>query len=351
METIQTRPQGRVRVEKWDLLRALLIFLVVLGHMVDYYDNSSVRMRGLFLFINFFHMPCFLFLDGLFSKRNVDERRYDHIFSYLVIYFFAKMLICLTEGIATHEFDFSLLEENGFPWYGLALFWCSLLTIFLKRISHKWVLVGAVLLACFVGYDSGIGDTLAIMRTIVFFPFFFAGYCLDPAKVAEKLSGVWAKVCGAAVLAALAAVCFCLTDKIYFVRALLTGRNAFQTFETVYDRGDLVFYGGLFRLGYYAVVALLCVALIALVPNHLPGGNAVAAIGRRSLEIYILHRPLLFVLYNVVQLDKWTAALGIGNWIILPISMLITAFFALPFWERPIRAIIYPKPHRPQKQE
>ncbi|MCD7843041.1 MAG: acyltransferase family protein [Clostridiales bacterium] len=78
----QETPQvPQARIEKWDLLRALLIFLVVLGHTVNYYTADSVWMRGLFLFINSFHMPCFLFLDGLFSKRNVDGKRYSRIFS------------------------------------------------------------------------------------------------------------------------------------------------------------------------------------------------------------------------------------------------------------------------------
>lgn len=338
------RSSGGARIEKWDFLRAILIFLVVLGHMVDFYVDDSVRMRGLFLFIYAFHMPCFLFLDGMFSKHNVDAKRYNRIFSYLVLYLVSKMLLRLVKGIIQQDLTFSLLSETGVPWYALTLFWCTLLTIFLKQFSHRWVLIASVVLACFIGYDNTVGDTLVLMRTIVFFPFFFAGYCLDPAKVAEKLSGKWVKALGVLLLAALAVICFRYTDDIYFTRPLLTGRNSFRTFEG-YDQTGLILYGGLLRLGYYAVVAALCAAVIALIPDHIPGGRAVAGIGSRSLQIYILHRPLIEIIYKVFYLDVVTAAAGISNLVILPIAVLLTIFCALPCWEKPIRAIIYPKPH------
>ncbi|MCD8160752.1 MAG: acyltransferase family protein [Clostridiales bacterium] len=339
---------GKTRIEKWDLLRALLIFLVVLGHLVDYYvGGGSAQMRGLFLFIYSFHMPCFLFVDGLFSKHNVDEKRYNHIFSYLVLYLALKILICLVDGLIKHQFSFSLLGADGAPWYGLALFWCSLMTIFLKRFSHKWVLIGAVLLACFAGYDGDVDATMVLSRTIVFFPFFFAGYCLDPAKVAEKLSGKWVRALGLAVLVLLGVVCFCCTDDIYFVRALLTGKNPYRTLETGYGREELVFYGWLLRLGYYAVVAVLCMAVMAVIPNHLRHGKALTAVGRRTLQIYMLNRPAIYILFDGLGLHTALTAMGADDLVVLPLAVLLTAVLALPFWERPIRAVIYPKLQEP----
>ncbi|MCD7755122.1 MAG: acyltransferase family protein, partial [Firmicutes bacterium] len=182
MESVST---GRQRIEKWDIARGILIFLVVLGHFVAYYAEDSQKMQSLFLFIYAFHMPCFLFIDGMFSKKNVDERRYSRIFSYLVLYFFAKILIALTQGVINHRMHFSLLEESGLPWYGLVLFACSLLTVFLKRFSRRWVLCASILLACFVGYDDSISDFLALSRVIVYFPFFFLGYCTGPVQLAH----------------------------------------------------------------------------------------------------------------------------------------------------------------------
>ncbi len=331
------------RVEKWDLLRALLIFLVVLGHLADRYTSSSENMRALYLFIYTFHIPCFLFLDGLLGKRNVKERRYGHIFSYLIIYLFIKVLTSVVDGFINQSVSFSLLSDSAVAWYGLCLFWCSLLTIFLCRFSPKWVLIASIIIACMVGYDSNVGDMFVLSKTIVFYPFYFIGYCLDPEQVAKKLSAPAIRVCSALFLVILGAVCLFGTDPVYFFRALLTGRHSYMAFTSVYGMNNIVVaFGGLLRLLYYVVAVGGCISIISLIPNHLPHSRAIRAVGKRSLEIYILHNPLIHILYDGVSLPSLLAAWGIGGWVILPLAIIITSIFALPFWEKPIRAIIYP---------
>lgn len=342
MESVEKITVHKRRIEKWDLARALLIFLVVFGHIADSYVEDSARMREIFLFIYTFHIPCFLFLDGLFSKHTVNEKKYSHIFSYLIMYLFSKILISLTRGIISHEFTFHLLSEDGLPWYGLALFWFSLVTIFLRKFPKKWVFISSIVLACFVGYDSTIHYSLAIMRSIVFYPFFFAGYCLEPSVLAEKLSRKWVKMCAGGIIIIFAIICFRWGDQFYFLRTLITGTNSYKTFASAYNREDLIYFGGLMRLCYYAVVFLIGASVITLIPNHIPHSGFLSAIGRRSLQIYILHRPVIYILYEGFKFDVFSHNAGISNYIIIPIAIGITVFFALPFWEKPIRTIVYP---------
>jgi len=311
-----TTQNNNKRIEKWDLLRALLIYT--------------------------FHIPCFLFLDGLLGKRNVKERRYGHIFSYLIIYLFIKVLTSVVDGFINQDVSFSLLSDSAVAWYGLCLFWCSLLTIFLCRFSPKWVLIISIIIACMVGYDSNVGDMLVLSKTIVFYPFYFIGYCLDPEKVAKKFSAPAIRICGAVFLVILAVVYLFGTDSVYFFRALLTGRHSYTAFASVYRMDNIVTFGGLLRLLYYGIAAGGCISIISLIPNHLPHSSAIQAVGRRSLEIYILHNPLIHILYDGVSLPSLLITWGIGGWVILPLAIIITIIFALPFWERPIRAIIYP---------
>ena len=79
------------RSQKWDILKLILIFLVVLGHGVDYFTRSSEFMKGLFLFIYSFHIPVFIFVSGVFSKNTVNQKRFDRIFGYLILYFAVKL--------------------------------------------------------------------------------------------------------------------------------------------------------------------------------------------------------------------------------------------------------------------
>lgn len=343
METRKKLQGKNERIEKWDIARACLIFLVVLGHFVDYHVEDSANMRALFVFIYSFHMPCLLFIDGMFSKRNVDEKRYNHIFSYLVLYLASQILISLTRGIIRHEITFNLFSENGLPWYGLALFWCSLMTIFLKRFPKRWVIAASVVLACIVGYDSNVKDTLALSRTIVFFPFFYLGYCVDPKRLAEAVSSRRAKISGLAILIAAALLCYFKIDDFYFVRALVTGRNPYNSFRNTYGMDELVFYGGLCRLAWYGVVAMLGAAVFAVIPAHAHGWRLPTAVGRRTLQIYILHKPFLYILYEGLHLDRFLEIYGISKLVLIPVAAFLTLFLALPFWEKTVRAIIYPQ--------
>ncbi len=335
-------PAKTQRIEKWDIAKGILIFLVVLSHMVQYHLSNSENMRALYIFIFTFHMPCFLFIDGMFSKRNINEKRYSHIFSYLLIYLFAKILVSITTGIINHNFTFNLFNEIGYPWYGMALFICSLATIFLKRFPKKWVLCASIILACFIGYDNNVSGFLSLARVFNFFPFFFAGYCIDPDQLAEKLSSTRAKIGGYITLIIFALICIFAIGSIYFLRPIIMGCYPYSEMNN-YGMENFVIYGGLIRLVYYAIVAIICLAFLSIIPKSIPKVPGIATIGRRSLQIYLLHRPIIYILYEGLHLDTWIAATGITKFIIIPIALLITLFLALPVWEKPVKAIIYPK--------
>ena len=64
----------KFRVPKWDNLKFFLILCVVIGHFIERYVGELWVYRSLFAFIYTFHMPAFLFIAGLFSKRTVDTK-------------------------------------------------------------------------------------------------------------------------------------------------------------------------------------------------------------------------------------------------------------------------------------
>ena len=73
-----------------DNIRAVLVFLVVVGHFLITMTGHSAEMLWLRKFIYLFHMPAFLMLSGMLLKRKINQRRYsDGIKRYLVPY-----LIC-----------------------------------------------------------------------------------------------------------------------------------------------------------------------------------------------------------------------------------------------------------------
>lgn len=62
------------RTPKWDNLKFAMILCVVIGHTLYYFYSSSAIAKSLYLFLYTFHMPVFVFISGLFSKRKIQEK-------------------------------------------------------------------------------------------------------------------------------------------------------------------------------------------------------------------------------------------------------------------------------------
>jgi len=56
----------------FDNAKVLLIFLVVFGHVIQPFIDSSRELNALYMWIYTFHMPAFIFLAGFFAKGSRD---------------------------------------------------------------------------------------------------------------------------------------------------------------------------------------------------------------------------------------------------------------------------------------
>ncbi len=295
------------RLQKWDILKFILIFLVVLGHIADFSTRNNEYMRTLYLAIYTFHMPLFIFVSGLFSKKTVNEKKKDKIFSYLVLYFALKFINFLYFWISSGKTSFSVFTETGLPWFMLALFAHSLITAAVKDFSPKYVAVFAVVLACLAGYDKNINSFLALSRIIVFYPFYYAGYLSDAKKIEEHCKRKLPKILSSVIVAAFVLFAVFFGERFYWLRPLVTGANPFAALNTCAE------YGFLIRLGYYAVAAALCYAVIVLTPSQTPLGFA-AKIGRRTLPVYAFHYIILYILYYDIGIQAMLEKLSPLHW-------------------------------------
>lgn len=282
-------------------------------------------------------MPAFIFVSGMFSKRTVNEKNYGHIFSYLVLYVLIKIILYLSSLALYGKGSFTLLTEGAVPWYAFSLFAFSLITIFLKQFNPKYVFTAGVILACFAGYDSSLGDKLVLLRIITFFPFFFAGYSLDPDKVVSYLKDKAYIITAFFIMAALLLlVCFDV-DLIYDIRPLLSGRNPYSTLPQIYAA-----FGGLMRAAYYVVSFLLIGCVIALTPQK---QILTTAFGSRTVQAYALH-TLLLRLFNYFGVKPLTQLFGISSLtmalILIPVALLITVICSLKILEKPFDLLLSP---------
>ena len=190
-----------------------------------------------------------------------------------------------------------------------------------------WILLMSLSLAggyLASGALAGIGDFLALDRVIAFAPFFFAGYFIGPERLMRFLGAEQENVVApeaaskrassrrrspekaskragrgiVLLLTALGLLCFALVGTQTFDH-LLPYKNV--VYGAWYYRfhpeqnpaafpGDLAACLWLIRLAWFIVSGLMSFALLALMPNRqIP---LLTTIGQRTLQIYILHRPI-----------------------------------------------------------
>lgn len=308
------------RIEKWDILKFFLIFCVVLGHCADRHTGGSELLRSLFVIIYTFHMPLFLFVSGLFSKSMINNKRYDKILSYFVLYVLAKFIDWLLDVIFELVYDFSLWTTGGLPWFMFTLFVYALLTMALKNVSPKYLMTFWIFMACIAGYDSNINDFLCLSRIIVFYPFYYLGYCLNSKKIEEHCSeDKKKKILAAVFIIVVAAVVFVLGDKIYPIRYYFTGRNPYSTI------GINIAYGCMLRLFCYALSFLMCYAIILLTPDKL-GKGWIARMGKNTLAVYMFHQLLIRILYDCFGIEEIYRLISpdYPGLLVFPVSIILT---------------------------
>lgn len=326
------------RIEKWDNLKFLLILLVVIGHFCEYFIVGNTTVKNIFAFIYSFHMPLFIFVSGLFSKKNVDEKRYEKMFSFVIVYFLINILLFLSKSFFLEGCNFAtnIFDMVGVAWYAFAIFVFSLITVFLKRFNPVFVLTASILLACFAGYSQSVGTFLSLSRIIVYYPFFYLGYFLREEDIIKFVSKKQVKIVSSIVLAALVIVTFSVKN-ISRVTPLLTASGSYFEFL------ENVQFGGLYRLAYYLVVSIICVAIITLVPEKIPTGK-VAKFGSRSLQVYILHYPIIYILtserLNILFFRKDYEH---PIFTIFIAGTVLTLILSLKVFSEPILKIINPK--------
>lgn len=322
------------RVYAYDNLKFLLILFVIWGHLVTAYTGQYHLFKSLFVFIYTFHMPAFLFIGGLFSKKTLIDGNYvrTKVYFFLTLYVLLKFLIYLVL-LLYGKTEFHLLTEDGVPWYLLVMAECFILTYLTRKVNRRLLLVLSIVLACVAGYIPSLGDFLCLSRLIAFYPFFLAGISMDPAKLLKVSEKPVFRIGSFIVLLVLAYTALFQTKYLSGLLPLLTGRHPFCDIDERFAA-----YGGILRLCCYIGSGTLIFCWISIIPRR---KCFLSEMGKRTIQPYFLHRPILFVLqyFNVCGLlstaipsKMWMfvyLAIGLGLCILLSQKWLEAPFAQL----------------------
>lgn len=372
------------RIYKYDNAKALLIYLVVVGHITTDYVSDSHIIRSITLWIYLFHMPAFMFISGLMHKRylldGVDYSsgskglfsvaggetsfRSDKALGFFLCAYALKILLQFSRTWMGQNPVWYWIDEPGIPWYLFVLAEYEIFFFIIRRVDARLrpqiMIAFALLASMIVGYFPNVDETFCLSRAINFLPIYALGYYMDKDSFAAFIDRKSFKIGGLLILIAAFITCYLGPWNIYSWRMWFTGRRSYE-----YLSGAFPFalqYGAAVRVAVWIVAMILAFALLALMPNRQLG--FLTLIGSRSLQVYFWHRPVGYFFRDIRLLPKLIEAFGgtyshsllgsgdamafgggvfpmlLGLSAYLLIAAALTALFSLKVFEQPCLALM-----------
>ncbi len=318
------------RISIWDNLKFILIFLVVLGHILEPLISDSINLKRLYIFIYTFHMPAFIFISGLFSKKAVEEKNYKKIFEFIIIYLFAAVIYYLCEIFVGggNALRLDLFNIRAFPWYALSVASFYFITFLFKNVNKKYLFLSSVIFSCIALYYKNLGSFLSLSRTIVFYPFFCAGYLLDASKIYKNLKSIKYKISSVLFFMILGIFVYVFAPYIPDIIKFLYGSYSYNNIEFVGC------FGGVYRLICYFISFCAIFFLISICPQN---KSIVSIWGKRTLNVYLLHYCFVAIIKKILVLGYNIGDLFfIGYYFVIPLSIFVTILFSLKVWVKPV---------------
>ncbi|KRC65452.1 hypothetical protein ASE12_12220 [Aeromicrobium sp. Root236] len=320
----------RTRDRRLDLLKGLLIAGVVLGHFLETSGGQAPGVlysgwhhdpqRWVLTFLYLFHMPLFVFLAGVTARtRGLAHRIVEMVGLYVLL---QTTYVALRFGVGDLSAE-RLLHPTYALWFLLAMGWWLVALPFVVRLgayalpAATAVSVAAVLLP----YPDG--DLVSWSRALCYLTFFVAGhlYGTGALRRTAETSTVVMATAGAALLTVTAVV----------VRSGLDPRWI-RGADTAASMGVTGVDAVAYRALCLALATVCGACVLAVVPNRL---RPVEGLGRRSLAVYALHIPVVFVLQDAFQ------GAGVGqveaSLLAAGVTVVVLRVLVHPFFDRAVR--------------
>lgn len=256
----------------FDNLKALLIFLVVLGHMIEPHRYKYEVFKFIYISIYAFHMPLFIFISGYFSK-NLEKTRENAFKKCIIPYLIWNSLYVI---LVSKTFKIMIFQPSWIYWFLLSLF---LWKFFLGEVvKSKYGLLVTVILSLYVGLFPEVNRFLSLSRTIVFFPYFILGYYFKEShlSIIKKIPKL-VSIIGVAILLY---VTYALFTKFNISEGFLYGADAYSTLGKSNMEGIAI------RSFIYIITTGISIFIISAMTNK---KMLISTIGKNTLLIYVLH--------------------------------------------------------------
>ena len=222
----------------------LLIVFVVIANCTEPFIHQNAIMKTLYLSIYTFHIPMFVMVTGYFSSDfHLDRPGIKSLQLIFYQYFLFQSIYSLLDVLAFHApgVHYSFFIPYSLLWFLFSHFCWRLLLLLFTKLQHP--IAASVILGVMIGYVPFTGTMLSLSRTLVFFPFFLAGYYfrldLVPKRWLHLGSGWLSMVCALCIIIVLILVP--LDPKLLYSSC------------TYLELGIFHWFSGAYRIGIYVI--------------------------------------------------------------------------------------------------
>ncbi|MCU6763639.1 Fucose 4-O-acetylase and related acetyltransferases [uncultured Roseburia sp.] len=285
----------------FDNMKAMLIFLVVLGHVLSNFGGEGSLARWLYLMIFSFHMPVFLFVSGYFAKPDPKKVIARLLILYLIFQVLqeaVQYMIDFVKHPSEAAFEFQLFFPLWTLWYLLALILYNiLLPTFDTDDPKKQIrnLVIAFAMGMLISYSTNTDNFLAANRVVTFLPFYLTGYYgkingnidnyLKNRKKIKSREMAGRKIAAAALVAGMLLL-FWQTRDLWHKDWLYGTDSYIGTGLTPW-----------IKLLTYVLAYIWLFVFLILMPKRRIG--FLTKIGRNTLGIYLFHSIVIIILREI----------------------------------------------------
>ena len=332
--------QPKKRLDYLDIVKALAIFFVIMGHV-----NKGDDMPAYRIFIYTFHMPLFFAAAGLstkwvpgteYTKEDWKPYLWKNFLALIVPYLiwsliYSNFSLSVIPGIlyATYE-TYSPNVTVGAMWYLPCFF---IVRIYLRalqaatsrcKLAPKWIALISAAVSFVIGFLLGtvrpvIGFPCNIDVAFVALGFLLLGFAVKEAMIKLVEEKLWVLLVIMVVTGAL----------FYFgTFARIDQLDVVAMYIGSYGNIFWMLYNGIFGSSFMLVVAVLLDRIFKATPKVHEG---MTWLGQNTIGIYLLHTPILrqvaTPLVNTLGLTSpdWLVGL-IASAVTLPICCVLVTF-------------------------
>lgn len=282
------------RVDHLDTLKALAIWLVVLGHTIQGTDTDYWH-NGVFLLIYSVHMPLFALLSGYFFHADdgawlTVKRKTMQLIVPCITWGILEMCVSIAQHVPEHFMNVIKPTVLYSQWFIKCMWVCSLLSLLpclLPWLRGAWRKMAMAAALCLLLTLSCIGDLFWVSFLL---PFYFVGILLRHRQVQLQTISTGRRALYITLLTIAFVILYIWWDgsKTIYITPIAPIANGAINVDNI-----------LTALLRWALGLIGCLAIVMLSPwihRCVPAflKHTVLRIGRRTKGIYIIHTTSLF---------------------------------------------------------